>query len=82
MIDYYIGGLADSFVSALFSSFVAAVLRRSLVCCTERRHYGAMYSQAHSHRDKPMRNQGFLRAMMQTDEPRAAEADWPAAFTY
>ena len=43
MIDYYIGGLTDGFVSSLFSSFVGAVLRRSLTCCSERFHFGAMY---------------------------------------
>ena len=63
----------------LFSSFVGAVLRRSLVCCGGRRmHFGAMYSQQHSHRDRPMRNVEFLQALMQVVEPRAAEAEWGA----
>ena len=55
------------------------VLAYLLAASQERKHFGAMYSQVHSHRDKPMRNLGFLRAMMQTDEPAAAEAEWPAA---
>ena len=76
MIDYYTGGLTDAFVSAPFSSFVGAVLRRSLVCCRERYHFGAMYSQQRSHRDKPMRHVDFLRALMQASEERAAEAEW------
>ena len=76
MIDYYIGGLTDGFVSVLFSSFVGAVLRRSLLCCQQRMHFGAMYSQKASHRDKPMRNVAFLRAMMQTTEVHTAEAEW------
>ena len=76
MIDYYTGGLTDAFVSALFSSFVGAVLRRSLTCCQERNHYGAMYSQQRSHRDKPMRHVAFLRALMQADERRTDEKDW------
>ena len=76
MIDYYIGGLTDGFVSSLFSSFVGAVLRRSLLCCGRRMHFGAMYSQQYSHRDKPMRNVGFLRALMQTSEVATEEAEW------
>ena len=76
MIDYYIGGLTDGFVSSLFSSFVGAVLRRSLTCCNERFHFGAMYSQQRSHRDKPMRNIDFLRALMQAKEQSAEEARW------
>lgn len=77
MVDFYLGGLADGFVSALFSSFVGAVLRRSLTCCgPHRMHFGAMYSQQYSHRDKPMRNVELLHALMQTVEPRAGEAEW------
>ena len=76
MIDYYAGGLTDAFVSALFSSFPGAVLRRSLVCCKERMHFGAMYSQQRSHRDKPMRHVDFLRALMQTKERMTGEASW------
>ena len=76
MIDYYVGGLTDAFVSSLFSSFVGAVLRRSLRCCKERFHFGAMYSQQRSHRDKPMRNVDFLRALMQTSEVKVSEAEW------
>lgn len=76
MIDYYVGGLPDAFVSSLFSSFPGAVLRRSLVCCKERMHFGAMYSQQRSHRDKPMRNVDFLRAMMQTNEIAVEESHW------
>ena len=76
MIDYYLGGLTDGFVSSLFSSFVGAVLRRSMTCCKERYHFGAMYSQQRSHRDKPMRHVDFLRALMQASEQRAAETEW------
>ena len=79
MIDFYTGGLADGFVSSLFSSFVGAVLRRTLICCSERMHFGAMYSQQRSHRDKPMRDVGFLRAMMQTSETSTAVREWPTA---
>ena len=79
MIDYYVGGLTDAFVSSLFSSFVGAVLRRSMICCKERYHWGAMYSQQRSHRDKPMRDVGFLRAMMQDREQKVAVADWQRA---
>jgi hypothetical protein len=38
-----------------------------------------MYSQEYSHRDKPMRNLDFLRAMMQTHEVGTAQAEWAAA---
>jgi len=79
MIDYYIGGLTDAFVTVLFSSFPGAFLRRSLLCCRHRAHFGAMYSQEYSHRDKPMRNLDFLRAMMQTHEVGTAQAEWAAA---
>lgn len=79
MIDYYIGGLTNSFVSALFSSFVGAVLRRSLICCVGRMHFGAMYSQQRSHRDRPMRDVAFLRAMMQAHEINVTEQAWHLA---
>ena len=38
MIDLYLAGVADGFVSALFSSFVGAVTGRSLLCCQARLH--------------------------------------------
>ena len=79
MVDYYLGGLTDGFVSSLFSSFVGAVLRRSLICCRERMHFGAMYSQQHSHRDKPMRNVDFLRALMQKHEVNVEDFHWVAS---
>ena len=79
MIDYYLGGLTDGFVSVLFSSFTGAVLRRSLLCCKHRYHFGAMYSQQRSHRDKPMRNVGFLRAMMQEQELPTSPDEWGQA---
>jgi len=71
--DLYLGGLADGFVSALFSSFVGQVIARSLRCCAPhaRRHFGAMYDRGHSHRDRPMRNISFLQALTQTVEARA-----------
>lgn len=78
MVDYYIGGLTDGFVSSLFSSFVGAVLRRSLLCCKQRMHFGAMYSQQHSHRDKPMRNVAFLKSLMQKSEVDTDEKAWAA----
>ena len=69
--------LPDGFVSTLFSSFVGAVLRRSLTCCGRyRMHFGAMYSQQRSHRDKPMRHVAFLQAMMQTKEVAMEEVEW------
>ena len=77
MIDLYLGGLADGFVSVLFSSFVGAVTGRSLTCCSERHHYGAMYTQQHSHRDRPMRNVQFLQALMQSVELQTEVAHWP-----
>ena len=66
MVDFYLGGLTSAFVSALFSSWQAAMLSRSLLCCKRRMHFGAMYSQANSHRDKPMPNVTFLQAVTQT----------------
>ena len=55
-------------MSALFSSFVGAVTGRSLLCCEERMHFGAMYSQKFSHRDIPMNNEQVLQVLMQTAE--------------
>jgi hypothetical protein len=79
MVDFYLGGLSDSFVSALFSSFVGAMLRRSLRCCRHRMHFDAMYSARHSHRDRPMRNVAFLRAMMQDAEVHTNASEWSGA---
>ena len=76
MIDFYTGGLVDGFISTLFSSFTGAVLRRTLICCQERFHFGAMYSQQRSHRDRPMRDVGFLRSLMQTVEQKTAVEEW------
>ena len=78
MIDFYLGGLADGFVSVLFSSFVGAMLTRSLTCCSTRMHFGAMYTQQYSHRDRPMKNVAFLRAMMQSTEHHAEQPSWAA----
>ena len=38
MLDLYLAGVTDGFVSALFSSFVGAVTTRSLTCCKVRKH--------------------------------------------
>ena len=78
MIDFYLGGLTDGFVSVLFSSFVGAMLGRSLSCCSARMHFGAMYTQQYSHRDRPMKNVDFLRSMMQSNEHSTDRASWPS----
>uniref|UniRef100_A0A7S3AGL4 Uncharacterized protein n=1 Tax=Haptolina ericina TaxID=156174 RepID=A0A7S3AGL4_9EUKA len=79
MIDFYLGGVTDGFISVLFSSFVGAMITRSVTCCQERMHFGAMYTQEHSHRDRPMKNVNFLQAMMQTEEPLADADNWNAS---
>ncbi|KAL1526636.1 hypothetical protein AB1Y20_015340 [Prymnesium parvum] len=76
IIDFYLGGLVDGFVSVLFSSFVGAMLSRSLTCCSARMHFGAMYTQQYSHRDRPMKNVAFLRAMMQSEEQDTEPSRW------
>ena len=61
----YLAGLCDGFVSTLFSSFVNAVLQRSLLCCQAgRRHFNAYSSALGSNRDHPMTNATFLRALL------------------
>ena len=40
VVDFYLAGLADDFVSAAFSSFPGAALSRSLLCCRARVHLG------------------------------------------
>ena len=79
MLDLYLAGVTDGFVSALFSSFVGAVTARSLTCCKERKHFGAMYSQTYSHRDVPMRNEQVLQVLMQTTEEHTAVEEWGTA---
>ena len=50
--------------------------RASLLCCKERMHFGAMYSQTYSHRDIPMRNEQVLQVLMQTSEMQTAVEEW------
>jgi len=72
----YLGGMATSAITVLFSSWGSAMLSRSLLCCRHRHHFGAMYSQAHSHRDKPMGNVEFLQAVTQVETPGADPGEW------
>ena len=67
MIDFYLGGLPSSFVSAVFSSFPGAALGRSLLCCTHRVHFGAVAKMEHGHsvRDGPMLHPWALQALTQ-----------------
>ena len=76
MVDFYLGGMAGSFVTVLFSSWGGAMLSRSLLCCQHRYHFGAMYSQQYSHRDKPMHNVDFLQALTQVEVPGADPEEW------
>ena len=65
MVDLYLAGVCDGFVSALFSSFPAAALSRSLLCCGhKRRHFNALSSTRGSNRDHPMVNSTFLAALL------------------
>ena len=66
MVEFYAGGLCSSFVSVLFSSFVPALLSRSLLCCSAgRRHFKAVSSSVGSNRDRAMLNSSFLRVLVQ-----------------
>ena len=56
--------------------WTGAFLQRSILCCVSREHFGAMYSQQHSHRDRPMTSVAFLQAIMQTSEHRTDPAEW------
>ena len=77
MVDFYLAGLADGFATMLFSSFQASIGSRSLRI-SKTHHFGAMYSQQRSHRDRPMLAVPFLRAMMQSEEPGSDDVDaWP-----
>ena len=71
MVDFYVGGLSDAFVSALDTTFVdGAVLLRSLSCCggRSRIHFSAT-SNAATNRDRPMEHSGFLRVLMHEAPP-------------
>ena len=64
------------------SSPQATIAARSLRI-TKTHHFGAMYSQQRSHRDRPMLVVPFLRAMMQTEEPGAEDVDsWMSVEQY
>ena len=54
------------------------VLAYLLAASQERKHFGAMYSQAYSHRDIPMRNEQVLQVLMQTFEMQTAVEEWGA----
>lgn len=77
MLDFYVGGLSDAFVSVLDTSFVGAVLLRSLTCCGAVRgaasmvHFSAA-SSAESGRDSPMHHVDFLRVLMHEPLPPTA----------
>ena len=71
VLDFYLGGLSDAFVSALDSTFLdGAVLQRSLSCCAagSRMHLGAA-SNAATNRDRPMGHVGFLKVLMHEATP-------------
>ena len=77
MVDFYLAGLADGFATKLFSAFQVSIGSRSLRI-SKTHHFGAMYSQQRSHRDRPMLAVPFLRAMMQSEEPGSDDvAAWP-----
>ena len=65
IVDFYLIGLCGGVTSALFSSFVPAALTRSVVCCTERVHFGAMYNLSTTHRDRVFRRNEILDALSQ-----------------
>ena len=73
MVDFYVGGLSDAFVSALDTTFVdGAVLLRSMSCCSlragSRMHFSAA-SNAATNRDRPMEHAGFLSVLMHSAMP-------------
>ena len=76
MVDFYLGGLVDSFVSALDTTFIdGAVLLRSMSCCSirsgSRLHFSAA-SNAATNRDRPMDHVAFLTALMHSATPPKA----------
>ena len=68
MIDVYLAGLPTSFVSAIFSSFPGAALSRSLLCCEQRVHFGAVAKMEHGHsvRDHPILLPWAIQALTQS----------------
>ena len=72
MVDFYLAGLADGFATMLFSSFQASIGSRSLRI-SKTHHFGAMYSQQRSHRDRPMEHGDFMTSLTLT-HPAATPA--------
>ena len=70
VVDFYLAGLADDFVSAAFSSFPGAALSRSLLCCRARVHFGADRRDAALTRDLPIRDARILKALLQPPPSR------------
>lgn len=70
MVDFYIGGLVDNFVSVLDTTFVGAVLRRSLIFLGRGTYvHFAAASTATTNRDRPMEHVDFLHVLMSTAVP-------------
>lgn len=68
LVDFYLAGVADGFVKGLFTSFLYSTMRRDLLCCEG----GAFvqwlgwYNLSRSHRDLPMHDRAFLKALTTT----------------
>ena len=71
VVDFYLAGVADGFVKALFTSFLFSTMRRNLRCCEPGAfvQWQAWYNLSRSHRDFPMRDQEFMRALATAYEP-------------
>ena len=70
VVDFYLAGLADDFVSAAFSSFPGTALSRSLLCCRARVHFGADRRDAALTRDLPICDARILKALLQPTPSR------------
>ena len=63
---------------ALFTSFIWATMRRNLLCCRPGAfvQWMAWYNLTRTHRDRPMLDREFMRALEMThEEPSELEAD-------
>eukprot|EP00965_Chrysotila_dentata_P228410 6196584-Pleurochrysis_carterae.AAC.3 len=64
-VDFYLAGVADGFVRALFTSFLWATMRRNLLCCRPGSfvQWNAWYNLSRTHRDRPMLDRDFMNTL-------------------
>ncbi|KAL1508730.1 hypothetical protein AB1Y20_004825 [Prymnesium parvum] len=71
VVDFYLAGCVDGFVKALFTSFIWSTMRRNLLCCRPGTfvQWMAWYNRSRTHRDLPMADLEFMRALSTTHRP-------------